>query len=83
MCFQRNDTAILETVSLSGKELSGSEGRLMNPGHAIEAGWFLLEHACETGNEDLVKTAIDKFIMLPFETGWGQETWRTVLFLGR
>ena len=45
----------------------------MNPGHAIEAGWILLQHACKTGNEDLVRTAIDKFIVRPFETGWDKK----------
>ena len=63
----------METVSTRGKELPGSDGRLMNPGHAIEAGWFLIQHACEIGNQDLLKTAINNFTMIPFETGWDKK----------
>ena len=31
-CLQRGGTAVLENVSPDGKELSGSAGRLLNPG---------------------------------------------------
>ena len=68
--IQRNGTAILENVSPDGEELPGSAGRLMNPGHALEAGWFLLEYAEETNNNGLRDIALDKFIQLPFKTGW-------------
>lgn len=68
--IQRNGKAILENISPDGKEVGGSAGRLMNPGHAIEAGWFLLEHAEETKNDELRLIAIEKFIKLPFEIGW-------------
>jgi N-acylglucosamine 2-epimerase len=37
---------VLESVSLEGKpQLDSPEGRVLNPGHAIEAGWFLWQHA--------------------------------------
>ena len=36
---------VLESVSPEGAPQTDSpEGRLLNPGHAIEAGWFLLQH---------------------------------------
>ncbi|KAF1390940.1 hypothetical protein PFLUV_G00063320 [Perca fluviatilis] len=41
--IQRDGTAILENVSPEGAELPGCQGRLQNPGHALEAGWFLLQ----------------------------------------
>ncbi|XP_038067868.1 N-acylglucosamine 2-epimerase-like [Patiria miniata] len=71
--MQREGTVILETVSTEGKELPGSAGRLMNPGHAIETGWFLLQ--CGTKHElaELKKLAVDNFIARPFQTGWDQE----------
>ncbi len=34
-----------ETVEAHGSHLDSPEGRLINPGHVIEAGWFLLDHA--------------------------------------
>ena len=36
---------VLENVTLEGEQLQGVAGRLMNPGHAIECGWFLLQLA--------------------------------------
>ena len=37
---------VLESVSPEGKpQLDSPEGRVLNPGHAIEAGWFLWQHA--------------------------------------
>lgn len=42
-----------------------------NPGHALEAGWFLLQFAGE--DKELQKTAVDKFVELPYERGWDSE----------
>ena len=61
---------VLEKVTEEGKEISGAEGRLINPGHAIEAGWFLLQYAKRTQNDELATIAIDKFIVQSFDTGW-------------
>ncbi|XP_067881740.1 N-acylglucosamine 2-epimerase isoform X2 [Heterodontus francisci] len=71
--LQREDSVVLETVSAEGKELPGSQGRLQNPGHALEAGWFLLRYALKHGCEELKKTAIEKFMILPFEAGWDRQ----------
>ncbi|XP_031553219.1 N-acylglucosamine 2-epimerase-like [Actinia tenebrosa] len=70
---QRDGSIILETVSMDGKELPGIHGRHMNPGHAMEAGWFLLQYAARKGNKELQQTAIDKFIKAPFDLGWDKK----------
>ncbi|XP_027869167.1 N-acylglucosamine 2-epimerase [Xiphophorus couchianus] len=67
---QRDGTAILENVSATGAELPGCLGRLQNPGHALEAGWFLLRYAADNDNKEIQRTAIEKFVELPFESGW-------------
>ncbi len=36
---------VMETVSETGEILDHFDGRTLNPGHAIEAGWFILEEA--------------------------------------
>ena len=41
----RQGSMVLETVGPRGEELPGVAGRLVNPGHVIECGWFLLELA--------------------------------------
>nr|XP_006625461.1 PREDICTED: N-acylglucosamine 2-epimerase [Lepisosteus oculatus] len=71
--IQRDGAAILEHVSEEGEELPGCQGRHQNPGHALEAGWFLLQHAVRQGDEELKKTAVEKFMLLPFQTGWDQQ----------
>ncbi|KAM4019505.1 N-acylglucosamine 2-epimerase isoform 1-T2 [Anomaloglossus baeobatrachus] len=71
--LQRDGQAILENVSEDGKELHGSMGRHQNPGHAIEAGWFLLRQAFANNDHNLGKIAVEKFVLLPFESGWDQE----------
>ncbi|KAM4609628.1 N-acylglucosamine 2-epimerase [Polymixia lowei] len=70
---QRGGTAILENVSLEGGELPGCQGRLQNPGHALEAGWFLLQYCTQNGDKELQGTAITKFMELPYQCGWDNE----------
>ncbi len=64
---------MLESVTVDGEYLSESaEGRIINPGHDIEASWFLLEEAIRTGDEDLkqfAKTVFDDAIA----RGWDGE----------
>ncbi|KAM4737847.1 N-acylglucosamine 2-epimerase isoform 3-T3 [Anableps anableps] len=71
--IQRHGTAILENVSVSGAELPGCLGRLQNPGHALEAGWFLLQYAVDNDNKEIQRTAIEKFVELPYESGWDKD----------
>ena len=42
----RDGDMVLETVSQEdGQEIGGVAGRMVNPGHVIECGWFLLDWA--------------------------------------
>ncbi|XP_029995738.1 N-acylglucosamine 2-epimerase isoform X2 [Sphaeramia orbicularis] len=70
---QRDGTAVLENVSFDGTELQGCQGRLQNPGHALEAGWFLLQYSTQWGDKELQKTAISKFVEVPYQSGWDKE----------
>ncbi|HUU29628.1 MAG TPA: AGE family epimerase/isomerase [archaeon] len=60
---------VLENVAPDGTLLDSPEGRLMNPGHAIEAGWFVLEEARKSGDEEIKKQAL-QMIEWSFEKGW-------------
>ncbi|XP_018408810.1 PREDICTED: N-acylglucosamine 2-epimerase [Nanorana parkeri] len=71
--LQRDGQAVLENVSEDGKELPGCMGRHQNPGHALEAGWFLLRQAIRHSDHTLRQTAVEKFVLLPFQSGWDQE----------
>lgn len=79
--IQRDGKVVLEVVGTDGEELPGSQGRLMNPGHAIETGWFLLQYAKKHNRPDLYDTAITTFITTPFLTGWDQKDGGIFYFL--
>eukprot|EP00118_Oscarella_pearsei_P000143 m.4305 g.4305 ORF g.4305 m.4305 type:complete len:405 (+) comp10519_c0_seq1:37-1251(+) len=70
---KKDKKAVLENVSVEGNMLPGSKGRLMNPGHAIEAGWFLLRYASLVNDDRLKDIAISDFILLPFEVAWDSD----------
>ncbi len=63
---------LLETVGLNGELTEGSEGRCVNPGHAIETGWFLLEEAEYRNDNDLLEKTLP-IIDWSLESGWDKE----------
>jgi len=71
--YDKEKKVVLENVVLEGQKMEGVAGRLMNPGHAIECGWFLLQHAEKTGEKDLARTAVEDFIKTPLSYGWDKE----------
>ena len=61
---------VLENTGPDGEYLSHSyDGRLLNPGHAIETGWFLQHWALKREDHDLSLTAAD-IIRWMFDKGW-------------
>ncbi|EIP97445.1 N-acyl-D-glucosamine 2-epimerase [Opitutaceae bacterium TAV1] len=66
--------AVLETVGPDGEFIDTPEGRLLCPGHAIEAGWFILEEAVRRRPHDagLVRLG-SKIIDWSWHRGWDNE----------
>lgn len=60
---------VYETVATDGSLINSPQGRLLNPGHAIEAGWFLQHWAQRLAREDLAQAAIN-LVRWSFQTGW-------------
>lgn len=61
--------AVLETVSPTGKFQDTFDGRLLNPGHAIEAAWFVLHEArCRKNDPQLRQLGLT---MLDWSWAWG------------
>ncbi len=54
-------------------------GRLINPGHSLEAAWFLLDAASQYGDESLRKCALN-IIDWSLELGWDKENGGIVYF---
>lgn len=61
--------ALLETVGPEGEMTEGCEGRALNPGHAIETSWFLMNEALVTKDTGLMAKAVD-ILSWSLERGW-------------
>ena len=64
---------VLETVGPDGEFLDHFDGRTLNPGHAIEAAWFIMHEAHERGNDpELLQTGLTILDWM-WARGWDQE----------
>lgn len=65
--------AVMEIVGPNGEFIDHMDGRLLNPGHAIELSWFLMRESVYRDNEqeilDLALTILDWM----WEWGWDTE----------
>lgn len=50
---------LLENVTPAGERLDCFEGRLVNPGHGIEAMWFIMDIAQRRQDTELIQLAVD------------------------
>ncbi len=66
------DACVLESVAPDGSRIDAPEGRVMNPGHAIECAWFILEAAQRRGDAQLARRALP-MIDWSLERGWDRE----------
>lgn len=65
--------AVLETVGANGEFLDHFDGRTLNPGHAIEVAWFIMQESRERGNDpELLKTGLTILDWM-WERGWDKE----------
>jgi len=63
---------VLENVNIDGSFADCFEGRLMNPGHTIEAMWFIMDLGIRLNDTSLIDKAVS--IMLnTLEYGWDKE----------
>ena len=65
--------AVLETVALDGSVIDHFDGRTLNPGHALEAGWFVLSEAQRRGDDVELTTFGTNIIDYMWQRGWDQE----------
>lgn len=61
-----------ENVSLDGSHLDCFEGRLINPGHGIEAMWFIMDIADRHHDTQTINQAVD-VVMNILNFAWDQE----------
>ncbi|MCU0402935.1 MAG: AGE family epimerase/isomerase [Chitinophagaceae bacterium] len=63
---------VLENVNPDGTFNDSFEGRLLNPGHAIEAMWFIMDLADRVKDKELINKAKD-IILSTLEHAWDKE----------
>lgn len=63
---------IYENISPDGSHPDCFEGRLINPGHGIEAMWFVMDIARRRADNELIKRAVD-VLLTTLEFGWDKE----------
>ena len=62
---------VLETVGPNGEFIDTIDGRTINPGHAIETSWFLMEVAEQRGDKALLARALE---VLDWSLAWGWDS---------
>jgi N-acylglucosamine 2-epimerase len=62
----------LENVNPDGTFSDSFEGRLLNPGHTIEAMWFIMDLAQRLGDTALIKKACERMLQT-LEYGWDKK----------
>lgn len=67
--YQADTGLIMESVHLDGSFSDTFEGRLVNPGHIIEAMWFMMDLADRRKDAALMKKCVDIAIRA-LEYGW-------------
>lgn len=60
---------IVEHVGMDGELVDSFDGRQLNPGHAIEAMWFVMDLGVRLGRRDLIDKAV-KIALQEVEYGW-------------
>ena len=68
-CFN----CVLETVGPNGEFYDNFDGRMVNPGHSIELGWFILEEARFRKNDRQLMELGLKIIDWSLDMGWDNE----------
>lgn len=71
--FLDGETGLMyENMTPEGKHLDCYDGRLINPGHGIEAMWFVMDIARRRNDLNLVNQAVDVVLNI-LDFGWDQQ----------
>lgn len=63
---------VVENVGEDNQLHDSFEGRLLNPGHAIESMWFIMDLGVRLGNQKLVERAVDITLKM-IKKGWDEQ----------
>lgn len=80
--YDESTGLIVENVSPNGQLSDTFSGRLLNPGHAIEAMWFIMDLGTRKKDTKLIEQAKDRLLQM-LELGWDSEYGGIFYFLDR
>ncbi|MDJ0698079.1 AGE family epimerase/isomerase [Mastigocoleus sp. MO_188.B34] len=63
---------MLENVAPDGSQVNSFEGRLINPGHGMEAMWFAIDIAQRSENNNLINRSVDVMLNI-LNFAWDKE----------
>ena len=66
------EKALMESVSADGKFVDAPSGRVVNPGHSMEAAWFLMMEGIITKNQAAVDAG-KRIIDITWPLGWDEK----------
>lgn len=73
---------IVENLSTEGELVDCFDGRQLNPGHAIEAMWFIMDLGKRLGRQDLIDKAV-QIALNEAEYGWDKQYGGIFYFMDR
>ena len=73
---------IVEHLGVNNELVDSMDGRLLNPGHAIEAMWFIMDLGKRLGDQALIDKAVD-IALKEVEYGWDHQYGGIFYFMDR
>ena len=70
--LDRDQGLMYEYVTPNGSHLDCFDGRLINPGHGIEAMWFVMDIASRRNDKDSIDLAVDTMLNI-LNFGWDEQ----------
>ena len=81
-CRPELDNLVVENVHLDGSLSDTFEGRLVNPGHAIEAMWFIMDLGTRLNDVSLIDKAVAITLKM-VQYGWDEQYGGIFYFIDR
>lgn len=78
--YQPDSGLILENVKPDGSFSDSFDGRLVNPGHGIEAMWFIMDLSVRLQKPELAEKAVE-IVLKTLEYGWDEKYGGVFYFL--
>ncbi len=70
--FKPETEVLMETVAPDGSLIDHHEGRMLNPGHAIECAWFILHEGRLRGEKSYIRLGL-RILDCMWRRGWDNE----------